>query len=151
MEKRIRKISLLVSRLIAFLMDFVLILIVMAFLSSKLIQEYEDKIWIIPLIFLLLFETYFFLLELLFNCTFGKLIFGLRVRATQIKQNQSKSHYLFTRVLNLFVRNCSRVLIFIPPLFIWNEILILIFYKGKSFSEMISKLQVDFKNQESFC
>jgi len=151
MAEQIKKISLLVSRLMAFLIDFSFVLIVFVFLFNRLIQEYDNEVWMIPLIFLLLFETYFFLFELLFSCTIGKLIFGLRVRATQGKQNQSKLKYLFTLVFNLFIRNFSRILIFIPPLFIWNEILILIFYKGKSFSEVISNLQVDFKNQESFC
>lgn len=101
MAEQIKKISLLVSRLMAFLIDFSFVLIVFVFLFNRLIQEYDNEVWMIPLIFLLLFETYFFLFELLFNFTIGKLIFGLRVRATQGKQNQSKLKYFLTRVFNL--------------------------------------------------
>lgn len=146
-EDQIKKLSLVISRLFAFLVDFVLILMMFFFFYKNVLQEYESEFLVIALSFFLFFEIYFFLFELLFGWTIGKLIFGLRVKSIQSKKNISSLEFFLNRIFNLFVRNFSRIFVFIPPLFLLNEILILFFFKGQSFSELITNLRVEFRNQ----
>ncbi len=145
-EVQVKKLSVIVSRFFAFLIDSVLIAIIFFFFYTKVIQAYELKFLVVALSIFLFFEFYFFLFELLFGWTIGKLIFGLRVKSIQSEKNISPTKYFLNRIFNLFIRNFSRILIFIPPLFLLNEILILFFFKGHSFSELITNLRVEFRN-----
>ncbi|MCX8057603.1 MAG: RDD family protein [Ignavibacteria bacterium] len=146
MENKIHRLSLILSRLFAFLIDVILLGVLFG-LVFTFYPEFFDEITIEKIFLLLIsFELYFFLFEILFNASVGKLLFGLKVYHTSEKNFSSKVRRVFDKIFNLFIRNFLRVVIIIPPLFVWNEILFLIFAKGRSISESITNIRVDFKN-----
>lgn len=145
MAEQIQKISLLISRLFAFLIDTILVVIISVY-YFKIISVYPNEDFLRSSIaFVLLFQFYFFVFEFLFRATPGKFLFGLRINVSKKGTNYRINFFIY-RIFNVFVRNFLRVLLFMPPLFILSEIFILIFYKGISFSEVITKIRVDFKS-----
>jgi len=146
MNDKIKTLSLLISRLLAFLMDLIILLILFSFLRIKAIESIKDNLLFVSLMVLLVFQSYFFLFELIFGRTPGKFVFGLKLKPEKVSDEERKSTLILRYIFDLFIRNFSRTIILLPPLFLLNEILILIFFKGKSFSEVISGLKVDFKN-----
>jgi len=146
MNDKIKTLSLLISRLLAFLMDLIILLVLFSFLKIKGIEPIKENLLFVSLMVLLVFQSYFFLFELIFSQTPGKFVFGLMLKPKKVSDEERKSTLILRYIFDLFIRNFSRTIILFPPLFLLNEILILIFFKGKSFSEVISGLKVDFKN-----
>lgn len=146
MESQVRKFSLLFSRFFAYVIDSLIIILILILSHKhffKILVLNEFSVVITSLIY---YELYFFLFELILKATPGKLFFGLRVKGISKISFSSSLKGFIEFILQLFIRNFSRILIFIPPLFIWNEILVLMYYGGKSFSEVITNLKVEFKN-----
>lgn len=147
MEFKIRKVSLLVSRFFAFTVDLIIVSFLLIYYWTHYSFSSDENILPKAFLTLVFSQFYFFTFELLFNATPGKFLFGLRVKNSSIGQDtQSSLIKIFKRAFNLFVRNFTRVLVLIPPLFIWNELLILIFSKGISFGELLTNFRVDFKH-----
>ncbi len=146
MNNTIKKISLLISRFFAIVLDIALITLVLTFYFEEFSITNQADFINSVLKVLLFYEVYFFVFEFLFKMTPGKFVFGLRTRLNLKNESFSKSVYFLTYLYENLIRTFSRILIFIPPLFIWNELLILIFFNGRSFSEIISKLRVEFKS-----
>lgn len=146
MESQVRKFSLLFSRFFAYVIDSLIIILILILSHKhffKILVLNEFSVVITSLIY---YELYFFLFELILKATPGKLFFGLRVKGISKISFSSSLKGFIEFILQLFIRNFSRILIFIPPLFLWNEILVLMYYGGKSFSEVITNLKVEFKN-----
>jgi len=57
------------------------------------------------------------------------------------------SSRIFKSFYEILIRNLTRVLIFTPPLFIWNELLIIIFTKGRTIRELITSTSVEFSKK----
>lgn len=146
MENQVQKISLLISRFFAFVTDSLIIISALILFPKSYVENLELSELELIILLIIIFELYFFLFELILKATPGKLLFGLRVRYISNNVFSSSLRRFFEFSFRLFIRNFSRLLIFIPPLFLWNEFLILIFYDGKSFSEVITKLKVNFKS-----
>lgn len=146
MENQVQKISLLISRFFAFVTDSLIIISALILFPKSYAENLELSELELIILLIIIFELYFFLFELILKATPGKLLFGLRVRYISNNVFSSSLRRFFEFSFRLFIRNFSRLLIFIPPLFLWNEFLILIFYDGKSFSEVITKLKVNFKS-----
>lgn len=145
MDEQLRKISLLISRCFAFIIDLILLSILLIIYFNYIELNFKEDFFKIAYTIILIFQFYFFLFETLFSTTPGKFIFGLRIKFKN-EASQVRIIRLLKRIFTLFVRNFVRVLLFVPPLFILNEIIILIFYKGISFGEVITDIRVDFRS-----
>lgn len=146
MENQVRNFSLLFSRFFAYVIDSLIIILILILFHQHFFKILVlNEFWVV-FTSLIFYELYFFLFELILKATPGKLLFGLRVKSISKISFSSSLKGFIEFILHLFIRNFSRILIFIPPLFIWNEILVLMFYGGKSFSEVITNLKVEFKN-----
>lgn len=73
---------------------------------------------------------------------------GLKV---VFKKNKDSNGNFFKKFFKNFyeilIRNFTRVFIFIPPLFFWNELLIIIFTKGKTIRDLITSTSIEFSKK----
>ncbi len=145
MNQKIEKLSLIISRFFAFTFDLVIIAVLLFLLPTQLELNDEKGLLRTIITFQILIQFYFFFFELIFRRTPGKFLLGLIVENEE-NNSLSTSKRIVTRVHRYFLRNFSRIFILLPPLFIWNEILVLLITRGKSFSEVISGLRVKFKS-----
>ncbi len=141
---KLENLSLFISRVIAFAIDnlIVSIFLFFAYLNIKSFFNYN---YLLIFILILLYEFYFFILEMIFSRTPGKFLMGLKIFIK--KKDEFPISSIKTFVFNIFeilIRNLTRVLIFIPPLFFWNELLIIIFNKTKTIRDLITSTEVQF-------
>lgn len=139
-----QRLSLLLARGFAFAVDVLIFSIFMYLTSTRLIKMVDDDLIKFVFIVIVLFEFYFLLFESILKFTPGKFLFGLRVKYSSLEQNQNNLNCRIKFLFEIFKRNFLRIVIFLPPLFIWNEILVLVFSKGKTINELLTSAEVEF-------
>ncbi len=142
-----QKVSLLLARGFAFAVDVLIFIAIIYLNSSRLLKVAEDDLIKFVFIVVLLFEFYFLLFESILKFTPGKFLFGLRIKERYENQYQKHLYGSLKFLFEIFKRNLLRVVIFLPPLFIWNEILVLFFSKGNTISELLTSTKVKFSDQ----
>lgn len=151
-EEKIYKLSLLLSRTFAFVVDNLIILIILLLIFEHFQNLSQDNLVSLILLILLSYEIYFFLFEILFSTTPGKKLFGINLRLADNYNDSSKADKfkkLVLRFREILIRNLTRVLVFTPPLFLLNEFLFLFFLKGRTVRDVISNTEVDFSKRAS--
>jgi hypothetical protein len=141
---KLENLSLFISRLIAFAIDNLIAWSILFFVYHSLQPNFLENYFLV-FILILAYEFYFIFFEIICFRTPGKLLMGLKI---SIKKND-EMHFntikkFFSNLFEIFVRNLTRILIFIPPLFLWNELLIIIFNKGKTIRELITSTEIHF-------
>lgn len=144
MFENYQRVSLLLARGFAFAVDVLIFSIIIYLNSLNLLKMAADDLIKFIFIIILLFEFYFLLFESILKFTPGKFLFGLRIKYKLLEQNQNHLNHKIKFLFEIFKRNFLRVVIFLPPLFIWNEILFLVFSKGKTISEVLTSITVEF-------
>lgn len=139
-----QRLSLLLARGFAFAVDVLIFSIFMYLTSTRLIKMVDNDLIKFVFIVIVLFEFYFLLFESILKFTPGKFFFGLRVKYRSLEQNQNNLNCRIKFLFEIFKRNFLRIVIFLPPLFIWNEILVLVFSKGKTINELLTSVEVEF-------
>lgn len=139
-----QRISLLLARGFAFAVDVLIFTVIIYLNSSRLLMVAEDDLIKFVFIVILLFEFYFLLFESILKFTPGKFLFGLRIKYKSLEENQNNLIHRIKFLFEIFKRNFLRVVIFLPPLFIWNEILVFVFSKGNTISELLTSTKVKF-------
>lgn len=146
-QNKIQNLSLFISRGFAFAIDNLVALIFVLGVYYK-IKFAIDSVTLLIFICLLVYEFYFIVSEFLFHRTIGKRIMGLKV---VFKKNKNSNGNFFKKFFKNFyeilIRNFTRVFIFIPPLFFWNELLIIIFTKGKTIRDLITSTSIEFSKK----
>ncbi|MCR4416452.1 MAG: RDD family protein [Ignavibacteria bacterium] len=146
-QERVNNLSLFFARALAFAVDNLIILLFLIYVYHITNITINENVFFIFLL-LIFFELYFAVFECIFHRTPGKLIFGLKVvinRNHASEQNSIKS--FLSNFFEILIRNLTRVLAFIPPLFFWNEILIILFSKGKNVRDLFTSTSVDFSKK----
>jgi uncharacterized RDD family membrane protein YckC len=146
-QNKIQNLSLLISRGFAFSIDnliaFIIVLVIYHRITSTIVS-----IPLLVFICVMIYEFYFLLFEIFFRRTPGKFFLGLKV---VFQSNELSNENYFSRIFKSFyeilIRNLTRVLIFTPPLFFWNELLIIIFTKGRTIRELITSTSVEFSKK----
>ena len=128
MTEKIKSVELLLRRFLAFTFDTVLLYIV--FLKTQVyIHEISINIeWKIFFV-IMSFQSYFLFTEILFRQTLGKFLLGLIVETKKYS------------IINIILRNLTRVLIFLPPFFLLNEIISFIL-TGKTVRDIVTDTNV---------
>lgn len=132
------QIAIFIRRGFAFLIDcllsLILILVLMNFFNNSLYNLTGiDKSVLIPICAVFLFQLYFFLFELIFKGkTPGKFLFNIHL----VNSEGGRPN-----LIQSFIRNFSRVLNFIPPFFILNEIMLFLILK-KRFADWLANTEI---------
>ncbi len=149
----IQHISLYLKRFFAFLVDLLLYSVIFTVVYIKLIfpllDPFEDSIYPITLLlYFFLFQFYCIIVEYFGRgASPGKNL--LKIKVVSIDSAQLS----FAQII---LRNLSKVILFIPPLFLMNEVYLYIAFR-KKFSDFISnseiagvrkKLKINFSNKE---
>jgi|YNPMSStandDraft_1061717.scaffolds.fasta_scaffold02710_5 uncharacterized RDD family membrane protein YckC len=146
-QNKVENLSLLLSRILAFAIDN-LIAILILLIAYNYIKSSFKSIYFLLFTLILIYELYFLLFEIVFHKTPGKFLMGLKVI---IKDSMIFSDNVVKKFLKysyeVFIRNLTRVFIFIPPLFFWNELLIILFNKGKTIRDLITSTSVEFSQK----
>lgn len=146
-QNKIQNLSLLISRGFAFSIDNLIAFIVVLAIYHR-ITSTVVSIPLLVFICVMIYEFYFLLFEIFFRRTPGKFLLGLKV---VFQSNELSNENYFSRIFKSFyeilIRNLTRVLIFTPPLFFWNELLIIIFTKGRTIRELITSTSVEFSKK----
>lgn len=146
-HERLENLSLFISRLIAFAIDNIIVSITLFFIYLKIKSSFNDD-YLFIFFLMLLYEFYFFIFEMIFSRTPGKFLMGLRIFILQSDKIYISSIKKFLiNVFEILIRTLTRVFILIPPLFFWNELLIIIFNKGKTIRELITSTEVGFSKK----
>lgn len=133
-------ISLYLKRFFAFVIDIAIFTILFVLIYSQLIYNwldpFEDSIYPITIIlYVILFQFYFFTAEYLTKgFTPGKYFLNIK-----IVSNDGSAPSVF----QFLIRSLTKVVLFIPPLFVLNELYLFIAFK-KKFSDHFSNTEISF-------
>lgn len=144
---KLENLSLFISRVIAFAIDNLIFGAILFFVYQR-IQPNFLEIDFLMFTLILAYEFYFIFFELIFLRTPGKFLMELKIfiqKNDELHLNPIKK--FFSKLFEILVRNLTRILIFIPPLFFWNELLVIIFNKGKTIRELITSSEIRFSNK----
>lgn len=131
-------IRLYLKRFFAFVIDIVVFTILFVLIYSQLIYNrldpFEDSIYPITIIlYVILFQFYFFTAEYLTKgLTPGKYFLNIK-----IVSNDGSAPSVF----QFLIRSLTKVVLFIPPLFVLNELYLFIAFK-KKFSDHFSNTEI---------
>lgn len=131
-------ISLYLKRFFAFVIDISIFSFLFVLIYSQLIygwlDPFEDSIYPITIIlYVILFQIYFFIVEYLAKgFTPGKYFLNIKI----ISINGSEPGFI-----QLLIRSLTKVVMFIPPLFVLNEVYLFIAFK-KKFSDRFSNTEI---------
>jgi len=146
-QNKIQNLNLLISRGFAFSIDNLIVFIIVFAIYHR-ITSTVVSIPLLVFICVMVYEFYFLLFEIFFRRTPGKFLLGLKV-VFQSNELSNENYYsrIFKSFYEILIRNLTRVLIFTPPLFFWNELLIIIFTKGRTIREQITSTSVEFSKK----
>lgn len=149
----IHNISLNLKRFFAFIVDLLLLSIIFTIIYLKFIYDlldpFENSIYPITIILYILFLQFYCIIFEYFTwgTSPGKYLYKIRIAS---KESNKLS---ITRIL---IRNLSKVILFVPPLFLMNEVYLFIALKKKfsdhisdsEITEVLRKLKVKFSEKE---